>query len=160
MEGIDVLAGLVEIIRDEKKYGAKIEELAALDESATAKLAAAKEAEGNAMAALMEARKVNAEMAAKHNAIHSELVPREAEVAKGTAMLQSQRQLVADRERAITKLEKDKGVELTRRENAVAAREQRQTKAEAALLKDKDDVAALRQRYERLLGNLKKVVGE
>ncbi len=153
--GIRLLAGLVDILRDKDGSAKLLTRLQAHEDAAAESLQEAKETLTRATQEKSDANAAHTESARLRNEMQQRLVPRETEVRNGAKALVEQRTVLDQRDKDIAQREK----ELTRRENAAAAREEKIGIAEDTLKGETARVAALREKYETQLTNLKKVVG-
>lgn len=152
--GFEMLAGLIEIVRDEKKFGKRLEELR--NSEAVAKdyhdkgVAARKDADQK----LSDAKAAQQEMAAKHNDIHQRMEPLIKTTQEMSETLTANTAALVERERAFEKMSTEKRQELDRRERAIDVRERRVTDKEGIVAAREATVSAkeadLASRFEKL----------
>ncbi len=150
--GIRLLAGLVDILRDKDGSAKLLTKLQVHEDAAAQSLAEAQRVSVETDAKVAAAQAYRDESARLRNEMLTQLKPREDEVARGAALLQKFQKDTKALEDSI----KAREVEMTRRENAAAAREEKLGRDEDALAGERKRVLAMKENYETKLNNIKK----
>lgn len=158
MTGLDTFLGVIEVLKDEKKYGPLLDEMRQLRDDTRADLdeldAKAKEIAKDRAAAEVARN----EMAAKHNEIHQKLLPREMQVQDDAKIIQKkQEKLDAEIEEHKQNARKVSS-EIADRLNFATGREAQIKADQKKLDEDRKKVDALKTEYETKLGVLKRAV--
>ncbi len=150
--GIRLLAAMVDIVRDKDGSAKLLTELQAHEDAAAKSLAQAAKINTDTTAKTAQVQTLRDETARLRDEMLTKLKPREDEVARGALMLQQFQKDTKTRNDEITARE----TEMTRRENAAAAREKKIETDEAALRDAKARVAKMKESYETKLSNIRK----